>query len=268
MRGRLRPPGCRRRSTVSFRRSVIGPGLLGPPRAVARGWLRELTPARRERWALTASLLDEQLLPADSRVLDVGCADGLLTARLAAARPQWMMAGLDLSAEAIALAVQQRQRLGVGNLELVRADATRLPAPSGSADLVLALECLAEIPDDAAVATELARVLRPGGLLVIHVPHADWVPVLSGSPRTWRREVRHGYTEDSVCALLQAAGLRITSVRGSMRTPVMLTQEVVNRTASPVMRLALYPLAAGVVRVAAGRLAFGAARGLLVTATR
>ncbi len=124
MRGRLSPTGCRRRCTVSLGRRVIGPGWVGPPRAVARGWLRELTPARRERWALTANLVQARHMPAGTRVLDVGCADGLLTARLAAARPRWRMAGLDLSAEAIALAVQQRQRLGVGNLELVRADAT------------------------------------------------------------------------------------------------------------------------------------------------
>ena len=52
----------------------------------------------------------------------------------------------------------------------VRGDALRLPFPDGAFDKVICAEVLEHLPDDSSAMTELARVLRPGGLLAISVP--------------------------------------------------------------------------------------------------
>ena len=53
-------------------------------------------------------------------------------------------------------------------------DATRLPFPDAVFDRVIASEVLEHIPDDRAAFTELARVVRPGGVLAVTVP--AWLP--------------------------------------------------------------------------------------------
>lgn len=55
---------------------------------------------------------------------------------------------------------------GVG----VRGDALRLPFPDGAFDKVICAEVLEHLADDSSAMAELARVLRPGGLLAISVP--------------------------------------------------------------------------------------------------
>jgi SAM-dependent methyltransferase len=55
----------------------------------------------------------------------------------------------------------------------VQCDATRMPFHDGSFDRIIASEVMEHIPDDAAAAAELARVLRPGGVLAVTVP-TEW----------------------------------------------------------------------------------------------
>ena len=51
-------------------------------------------------------------------------------------------------------------------------DATRLPLADDSVDTLISLEMLEHVPDPAAVLAELARVLKPGGTLLLSVPSA------------------------------------------------------------------------------------------------
>jgi SAM-dependent methyltransferase len=100
------------------------------------------------------------------RLLDVGCGTG---ATLKATADLGMMIGLDRSPEALRLC---RQR---GLCELVLADAEALPIASESVGVVLALDLLEHIEDDAAACREFARVLRPEGLLLVTVPACPWL---------------------------------------------------------------------------------------------
>ena len=56
----------------------------------------------------------------------------------------------------------------------VNGDGTRLPFPDDTFDRIICSEVMEHIPDDAAAARELARVLKPGGTIAVTVP--TWLP--------------------------------------------------------------------------------------------
>lgn len=91
-------------------------------------------------------------------VLEVGCGTGLILQRLAAlARTA---RGVDLSAGMLA---QARAR----GLDVVQADATRLPFPEASFDVVVSFKVMAHVEDICAAMAEIARVVRPGGYVAV-----------------------------------------------------------------------------------------------------
>ena len=56
----------------------------------------------------------------------------------------------------------------------VNGDGTRLPFPDNTFDHIICSEVMEHIPDDSAAASELARVLKPGGTIAVTVP--TWFP--------------------------------------------------------------------------------------------
>jgi len=95
------------------------------------------------------------------RVLDVGCGTGLL---LQAIRTWADPVGIDFSH----LAMGYCTRRGIDHLTCGRVEA--LPFRGEAFDLLLALDLLEHVDDDAALMRELWRVCRPGGHLLITVP--------------------------------------------------------------------------------------------------
>ena len=93
----------------------------------------------------------EALAGVRGRVLDAGCGLGTYVRRLRDVRPDLDVVALDLSA-------------GMGP-EVV-GDVQALPLGDGSVDAALAMHMLYHVPDVAAAARELRRVVRPGGLLL------------------------------------------------------------------------------------------------------
>lgn len=95
--------------------------------------------------------------------LELGCGTGHLQARLVAAgRPA---IGVDASPQMLAIARARLKRLGV-RPRLARAQAQALPFPTGAFDTVAATFPSEYIVDPATL-REIARVLRPGGRLVV-----------------------------------------------------------------------------------------------------
>lgn len=176
------------------------------------------------------------------RVLDAGAGDGLLSLAIAERYPDWEVIAADLRVEALERGRADADRDGIGNVRFEPIDITR-PIPDPGYDVVLAMECLEEIPDHEAATASFAAALRPDGLLLVHVPEKNWRPVLSGSEPTWKEEVRHGYTRDELVSLLERHGLRVSRVTPTTRGMVRLGQEVRDRikTARLAVRALAYP---------------------------
>jgi len=94
---------------------------------------------------------------AGAALLDVACGAGLLAPHLPAG---WRHVGVDLSVAALD---QARDHA----VTPVRADAMRLPFRDGEFGCVVAGECLEHLADLPAACAEIARVLAPGGVLVL-----------------------------------------------------------------------------------------------------
>ncbi|MFC4169135.1 ArsR/SmtB family transcription factor [Teichococcus aestuarii] len=141
------------------------------------------------------------LLPAGlGRVADIGTGTGRLL-EVMAPRAAAVL-GLDASREMLALA---RARLGERNLanaSVRLADMYRLPLPDGGFDAATLQMVLHYAEDPAAALAEAARILRPGGLLVVIdlAPHGRQ-DVLSGLAHRWP-----GFDDAGLAGWLGAAG--------------------------------------------------------------
>lgn len=115
-------------------------------------------------------VLFELVPPAGRSIVDVGCSEGALVRRLAAAGAD--VVGVDTQADVLARARAHEPVRGERYLE---GTGQRLPLPDGSADAVLFIHSLHHVPEelmDAALA-EAARVVRPGGAVYVQEPMAE-----------------------------------------------------------------------------------------------
>jgi len=154
------------------------------------------------------------------RVLDVGCGDGALAVALS--RRGAVVVGVDASEAMIEAARRNARQHGV-EVAFEVAEARRLPFPAHSFDLVTAITILCFVEDAAPVFRELARVLRPGGRLVIGElgrwntwSAARRIRAWLGSP-LWRKA--RFRTPAELRALASQAGLQVRTLRGAVFFP-------------------------------------------------
>ncbi len=230
---------------------------------------RRIPPARRLRFQLVLETVNGIAAERPLRVLDAGAGEGLLAMAIARRHRDWQIVAADADDAVLDRGRRLKEQASVSSVDFVRADLTD-DLGSEQFDLVLAIECLVEIPDDDAALRAMARALRPGGRLIAHVPERDWMPVLPGSSRTWRYEVRHGYSAEELAAKLERAGLVVGRIRPTARSAVFLGQEIADRIKdrSLAVRLAALPVTAGSVRLERWGLTWGPRRALLADAQR
>ncbi|MEU0034397.1 methyltransferase domain-containing protein [Streptomyces sp. NPDC006333] len=102
------------------------------------------------------------------RVLDAGCGTGRALPPLrAAVGPSGVVIGADLTPAMLAAAVRAgRDREG----QLLLTDVAALPLRTGSLDAVFGAGLVAHLPNPESNLRELARVVRPGGMLALFHP--------------------------------------------------------------------------------------------------
>ena len=163
------------------------------------------------------------------RVLDAGCGPGLYARELVAAGARSVV-GIDASPQMVRLATQEVR----GPVEFRVHDLTQ-PfdwLEDGSFDAALMALVIHHVDDRVAALREIARVLRPGGHLVVstHHPTRDWTR-LGGSyfavekiEETWKRGWRVHYWRqplEATCAEFAAAGFLIEQLREPAATPAL-----------------------------------------------
>lgn len=190
----------------------IGPGAYASWRDTTLG---AITDAIEQR--LILSLMGE--LPG-RRVLDAGCGDGALAC--AAASRGAEVTGIDADPAMLAAA---RSRAATAGLRATFSEGRieRLPFPDASFDVVVAVTVLCFVADAGGAVREMARVLRPGGRLVIGElgRWSLWAALRRvrgwlGS-RTWKY-VRFR-TGKELRSLAEQAGLSVTEIRGAVYYP-------------------------------------------------
>jgi demethylmenaquinone methyltransferase/2-methoxy-6-polyprenyl-1,4-benzoquinol methylase len=110
------------------------------------------------------------------RILDVATGTGLVAAELLA-HAECAVVGVDQSAEMLAAARARFALRGSRSVELLRAEAERLPFADASFDAVSFTYLLRYVDDPRATMRELARVLRPGGRIAsLEFGVPPWLP--------------------------------------------------------------------------------------------
>jgi len=111
--------------------------------------------------------------------------------------------GIDRSPEMLRLARVKLAEAGLDSAELRQGDMYALPLPGGSADTVIIHQVLHYAQNPAAAVAEAARLLTPGGRLLI----VDFAPHEREELRSRDAHVRLGFADEAILKLMKEAGL-------------------------------------------------------------
>lgn len=138
------------------------------------------------RWR---AFLVSRIPPDARRVLDVATGTAAVAIELAHAEPERTIAGIDQSAEMLADGRERVEQAGLaGRIELREGRAETLPFGDGEFDALTFTYLLRYVDDVPATLAELARVVRPGGVVAMQefgLPRGVWRPL-------WELYVRIG----------------------------------------------------------------------------
>ena len=133
---------------------------------------------------------------AGKRVLDIACGTGY-GSQILLEHGAGLAVGSDASPAAVSEAAVERH----DHLCLIQASGTSLPFADDSFDVVVSLETIEHIADDAGFARELARVVNANGIVIFSTPNALYTRPVNGVPAN-PFHVRE-YTPDQLRELLE-----------------------------------------------------------------
>lgn len=143
-------------------------------------------------------------LPAEGigTLLDIGTGTGRILELVAGRVGQGI--GIDLSRDMLLVARANLQSAGIANCLVRQADMYRLPWQEPQFDAITLHRVLHYAEAPARVVAEAARVLRPGGRLLI----VDFAPHALERLRSEHAHRRLGFSDDEICKWCRAAGLK------------------------------------------------------------
>ncbi len=168
----------------------------------------------------------EGFLHGPTRILDLGCGAGLAAEALA--RHGHDVLGIDAAGEAIEAARAHAEELGL-TLTYRACRAEDLLAEGARFPLVTCLEVIEHVPDPAAFVRILAKLLEPGGLLILSTLNRtgrSWLTAKVGAEYLLRmlpigtHDWKAFITPAELAAMLRAAGLRVGATTGLVASPL------------------------------------------------
>ena len=217
----------------------------------------------------------EWVPPADeARILDCACGRGFYL-NMYRYVSECALVGLELDAEIIRKA--QRNVGHLPGITLTRGNIYALPFPADYFDGVILSEILEHIEDDVAGLREVWRVLKPGGVVAITVPHANypflWDPINWTLERVFHTHIRRGplagiwanhvrlYRREQLRAVVQQAGFVVEAERSFTHYSFPFIHNLVYGLGKPLLESGLLPES---LAVAADRTTFDKNRGSLL----
>lgn len=145
-------------------------------RPLAESYFGKCISMKWDAWRVVRLLnatLDQLALPKPFTVLDIGCGIGIYEREMLKRWPSINMVGCDLSAKNI----ERAQEYEPGAF-YIKCDVEHMPQQDKTVDLALSIEVMEHFLHPELVVSELARVIRPGGILIIVVPLVPSIPFL------------------------------------------------------------------------------------------
>ena len=124
--------------------------------------------ARAER-SRFAQLLDDAI-PPDARVVEVGCGTGQMSLYLA--QMDRVVVGVDISRAALRLGQDAARRFGITSVRFVETDLNQPGLTPESFDIVYSAGVLHHTAEPAAAFASVARLARPGGIVIVGLYNA------------------------------------------------------------------------------------------------
>jgi SAM-dependent methyltransferase len=177
-----------------------------PPRIFTPEYYAHIRELERRSWwnagmrDIALNLLVRAGLPDRGVMVDAGCGSGQTMSWFVESCPKWFVAGLDIALEPLVFARAAGQ-------SVAQASVLALPVADGAVDLVISLDVLQHLPlqgGDSDALSEFARILRPGGTLLIRT-NAQAFPRAEDDPDAAFRK----YEPGALRAVLVANGFEI-----------------------------------------------------------
>ena len=142
-------------------------------------------------WAAAAT-------PDARTIVEIGAGTGLFACRFADMAPEAEVYAVDVEPVMVRWMFQHRPAALSGRLQPVLSEETKIPLPTGDADLVLMINVHHELADPRSSYCEALRLLRIGGTILV----ADWRPgdTGSGPPQSCRSSA------EQIASILSAVG--------------------------------------------------------------
>lgn len=199
-------------------------------------------------------------------ILDIPCGRGFYLNMLRYASDARLV-GAELDWDVLLKA--QRNTRGLEDVALHSANVYALPYPDNTFDAVIMSEILEHVDDDRAALREAWRVLRPGGVVAVTVPNADypflWDPINKTLEQLFHTHIRHGmfagiwanhvrlYWRDDLRAAVLDSGFVVDEERAFTHACFPFIHNIVYGIGKPLLESGLLP---GNLAAAADRTTF------------